>query len=191
MDVDGSLSFAAAPGGSPSFAAAPGSSLSFATGSFVVAAWLHAGGLECLAGDPTSKWKSLSLAAFFFFLEGGFCWESRDSIVQSFKHAILWNLVHLCYIACTITLRLLEICLFSLGALLELVFRDLLFLEPVVPELLSWLLLSQAVLNTFESKLLSSCFISARFPICTNVTLDIYFVHVAILASNFGLAAFQ
>lgn len=132
----------------------------FATGLFVVAAWLHAGGLECSAGDPTSKWKSLSSASFFFFLEG-------------------------------IPLRLLEIGLFSLGALLELVFHDLLLLEPVVPELLSWLLLSQAVFNTFERKLLSSCFISARLPICTNVTLNIYFVHVAILASNFGLAAFQ
>ena len=43
MDVDGSLSFAAASGGS----------VSFATGSFVFAAWLHAGGLRCSAGDPT------------------------------------------------------------------------------------------------------------------------------------------
>ena len=59
-----------------------------------------------MAGDPTSKWKSLSTAPFFFFLEG-------------------------------ITLCLLEIGLFSLGALLELVFRDLLLLEPVVLELLT------------------------------------------------------
>jgi len=91
MDVDGS----------PSFAAAPGGSLSSATGLFVVAAWLHAGGLECSAGDPTSKWKSLSSTSFFFFLEG-------------------------------ITLHLLEIGLFSVGVLLDLVFCDLLLLEPVV-----------------------------------------------------------
>ena len=40
--------------------------------------WL--GGSECLAGDPTSIWKSSASAACFLFLVGGFYWGSGDCI---------------------------------------------------------------------------------------------------------------
>ena len=77
--------------------------------------------------------------------------------------------------------------LFLLDSLLEPVFRDLLLVEPFVPEvsLLSCSsLLLQVGFNISESKLLSSFFISARLPIHVAYTcVYINFIHVHV-ASN-------
>ena len=169
----------------------------FALGGSLFAAdstWL--GGLECLAGDPTSIWKLSASAACFLFLVGGFYCGSGDCIwsIQSINVHHLHvhcNLMQSCFVCAQeeiLTFCLPDLGLFFLESLPEPDFCALLLVEPFVPELLLFCssLLLQVGFSISKSKLLSSFFISAR------LSIHVAYIHKhnTIIISNLAQAVF-